>query len=142
MTHSSLAGYLYPSNFCSRCPRFHACRLTQKCQNYNPHLMECETCESRVSPNPQLAGLLPEGEYAPDLQHGIKELEDRMNVAFSHPDGKRQRLGPDITLEFEKSRRATEQLAEFLSESKAKFEEKITHALTDSAMRKYLGKLN
>ena len=141
MTHAILSGYLYPSNYRSRCPRFHACRLTQKCQNYNPHMLDCSLCETKVNPNPLLGGFLAEGEFSPDLQDSIKTVEEELGVSFAHPDGKRQKIGPDITLKWEKMRKATDQLAEFMAGSKAEFDEKIYSALVDPALKSKLGRL-
>jgi hypothetical protein len=46
-TAPQLRGYFYPTHMTARCPAFHQCRRCQLCRNYDPHVQQCQTCESR-----------------------------------------------------------------------------------------------
>ena len=46
-TAPQLRGYFYPTHIAARCPSFHQCRRCQCCRNYDPHVQQCVTCESR-----------------------------------------------------------------------------------------------
>lgn len=125
-TPALLRGNFYPSSRKERCASFHPCLATKKCQNYNPHSTLCEYCESMVRPVPNLGGYMAEGEFQPDLQHSLKLIQEAVKKAWSHPDAKAQKTTPrDIADEYDKLKKATNQLAEFSTVSKAKMEEKV-----------------
>jgi len=42
------AGFYYDSPQRKKCSRCHLCIVSSKCQNYNPHLLKCKSCELRV----------------------------------------------------------------------------------------------
>jgi hypothetical protein len=86
-------GYFYPTNLKNRCPRFSRCTVSNKCQNYDKHVLMCNVCESRVRPAQQLGGYLAEGEFQPDIQKAIKVIQKALNNPFSHPDATPTSMG-------------------------------------------------
>ena len=79
-------GFNYPTRAIQRCPKFHLCIATKKCQSYNRHERACFLCEQRVYPATNLGGCLPEGEFVSDQQNAIKVIEEGFNRAYQHPD--------------------------------------------------------
>ncbi len=142
-TPNLLKGYLYPSSRVCRCPRFHACTVTKKCQNYDPHQLDCSICETRVpETRDQIGGMLAEGEYYPDIQDAIHTIETRLHKPMAHPDYEGQEInGADITAKYEKERRAAEVLRMFTTDGSMTMEEKIMHAMVDEETRKMLGRM-
>ncbi len=121
-----LRGHLYPSNLHSRCPRFHACIATKKCQNFDCHRLDCQLCESLVRPNELVGGYLPEGEFVPDVQHALKILEVEKKIAWSSPDGQpNTQRGDQITAQYEQQRRATEVLSRFSGKTNMQIQQEI-----------------
>lgn len=139
-TPNVLKGYLYPSSRVCRCPRFHACIATKKCQNYDPHQLDCSVCEQRTTLNDNLGGFLPEGEYVPDLQDAIHTLEEQLNKPMAHPDQQGQK-GEDITNKYNKERKAADMLAHFMNDGTITMEEKIMYAMSDPETAKLLGRM-
>ena len=137
-TPNILKGFLYPSSRVSRCPRFSECLVSKKCQNYDPHQLDCAVCESRVTPQYFLGGYVPEGEYYPDVQAAFKIITKRLHKAIAHPDSPHMsfNLG-DIVEEQEKFNKSTEILRKFQAEKKLDLEETITNNLGEIEARKY-----
>lgn len=124
-------GYLYPSSRISRCPFYHRCLISNKCQSYDAHCHACVTCESMNPYEDKLGGYLPEGEYIPDLQDSIATVEKSMGLAMAHVDHEFQKVdGEDITLQHEKTRKASDQLNQFLSKSMVEIEDEILEELS------------
>lgn len=145
---SLLAGYYYPTRNAYRCPKFHMCTVTKKCQNYDRHDLACTICETRtnaseLSPDSApLGGHLPEGEFYPDLQDAIGQLERRMNKSFAHPDVESQKFNPvDIARQQDKEHKIVEMIRTFSSVGKMRMEEEIMHAMLDEETRKILGRI-
>lgn len=118
--NTSLRGHLYPSRTTSRCPRFHACIITQKCQNYDPHRMDCSLCELRVrrkllipKDDVPLGGCLPEGQHQPDMQDAIKIIQEARGQALFHVDQEKTRMERtvDISNKLTRLRKATDMMA-------------------------------
>lgn len=147
-TPNILRGYYYPTARTPRCPKFHACTVTKKCQNYDRHLLMCTLCEARtnthdVDPNSvPLGGHLPEGEYYPDLQAAMVEMEKMLNKPFAHPDSKPQTIqGDAITRNYEREHRVIETIRQFSSTGALHMEEQILNALVDPDLAQLLGRL-
>jgi hypothetical protein len=145
---NSLKGYFYPSSRVSRCPRFHACTITKKCQNFDRHLYECILCEQRTntheldSDSVPLGGYLPEGEYHPDLQFAFAELERMTGRPFSHPDDEGQTMNStDIARKWEREHRVVETIRQFTQLGSMTMDEKIMHALVDPELAELLGRM-
>lgn len=145
-----LKGYLYPSSRVSRCPRFHRCTVSNKCQNYDPHRLDCSLCELRVVremnqplEDVPLGGILPEGEYVPDLQDAVKVLSEQTGVPLAHPDNPTQKVEAlgDITDKLAKQRKAADILARFQAAGVMRMEEQIAEALVDPETAKLLGRM-
>jgi len=109
-----LKGYLYPSSRVTRCPRFHACIISKKCQTYDKNQLDCTLCERAVDPPIDLGGHIPEGEYYPDIQHAIKVVQDRLILPMAHPDQTPQSVSADIVDQQSKLRKSTEILERFV----------------------------
>lgn len=141
-TPNVLKGHLYPSSRVVRCPRWHRCIISQKCQNYNPHQLDCRICESRCRPANMLGGILAEGELIPDLQDAIHTIEQNMNMKMIDPDREAQTIDTyDITKKYEKVRKSTEMLAHFMKEPNRTLEEKAVEAMVDPEIAKLLGRM-
>jgi hypothetical protein len=141
-------GHLYPSARVPRCPRFHRCTVTNKCQNYDRHLLECNVCESRTNTHEldaacvPLGGHLAEGEFYPDLQDAIATLERMLGKAFAHPDNPSQTLNSrDIARNWEREAKVTEMVKTFSSIGALNMDEKIMEALVDEDTARLLGRL-
>jgi hypothetical protein len=83
---NQLRGFNYPTFKTERCPKFHRCIVTSKCQNFDRHSNICQNCESRVRPPIGIGGLLPEGELEPDVQEAVKTIQRILNRPMMHPD--------------------------------------------------------
>lgn len=142
-TPAILKGYLYPSVRVERCPRFHKCIVTHKCQNYDPHQADCQWCETRPIPkSTNLGGILPEGKLMPDLQDAIRCVQTVMKRPFAHPDNEMQKInGRDIERKYEKFTRSQEMLASFATSGLVDIEEKVTCAMYDLEKKKLLGRI-
>ena len=121
-TPNPLKGHMYPSRMVSRCPRFHACKITHKCQNFDQHRADCQFCEHRVVEKlnqiPEvvvLGGILPEGEYVNDLQDAIHIIEQARLAPLAHADGEMVTVGNtvDISKRLSMEAKATDMLAKF-----------------------------
>lgn len=134
-------GFNYPTSRYAKCPRFHACFISKKCQNFDKHNFECAQCESRVRPITQAGGYLPEGEYMPDLQDAMSLLEKTLKRAMVDPDADGQVMNSvDVTRDWERVTRASETLKAFMTD-KAQLEETVMHALVDPELASKLGRL-
>lgn len=147
-TPNIFKGHQYPTARTPRCPMFHACTVSKKCQNYDKHRLICTVCESRtnaheVDPNSvPLGGHLPEGEYYPDLQAAMMELEKLIHKPLAHPDAKPQSIqGAAITRDYEREHKVTEMIRHFSSVGALHMEEKIMHAMVDPDIAQLLGRL-
>lgn len=138
-----LKGYLYPSMQVTRCPFYHRCLVTGKCQNYDPHQVHCSVCETRVVPPGKLGGILPEGKYVPDLQDAIRTMEIVLNKAYANRESRGQILDTEeeITNKQSKIRKSTEMIKMFMDSGFMKMEEKIVDCLYDLEKKKILGRL-
>ena len=143
-----LRGHFYPSARVSRCPRFHRCTVTNKCQNYDRHLLECSLCEARTNTHEfdpdsvPLGGHLPEGEYYPDLQDAMAQLEKLLGKPFAHPDSESQTMASaDIARKYERDHKIVETIKMFSATGALTMEEKIMQALVDPDTAKLLGRL-
>ena len=143
-----LKGYYYPSSRICKCPRFHMCTVTHKCQNYDQHNLECEVCEQRtdthkIDPNSvPLGGHIAEGEIYPDIQDAIMQLQRMIQKPFAHPDTESQVMSAnDIASKYHHDRKVTEMLRMFGSCGRLTMEEKIMQALVDESTSEYLGRL-
>jgi hypothetical protein len=136
-------GYLYPSQRVARCPRCHLCAISHKCQNFDQHNLECAVCESR-SPMGQdkLGGIIPEGEFVPDLQDAIHTVEQMMGNPMTHPDQEGQTIKPyDISSNYDKVKKSTELLSKFLNRPDTTMDEQIMEAMVDEETKKLLGRM-
>ncbi len=145
---NTLKGNFYPSSRVSRCPRFHMCQVTKKCQSFDRHLQECNLCESRTNTHEldpdsvPLGGHLPEGEYYPDLQDAFAELEKMIGKPFAHPDMEEQHLNnADIARNWEREQRVVKTIQEFSSAGSLAMEEKIMQAMVDPEVAQLLGRM-
>lgn len=140
-----LRGFLYPSQFRQRCPRHHACIISQKCQNFDRHNRECIACESRLidagQSNIKFGGFVAEGTYSPDLQDAIKTVQDNMQMAVAHPDREFTQSSRDIVNQGTRFRKAQEKIMAFSNMMNLDMEETITDAWYDPEKRKFLGRL-
>lgn len=143
-----LRGHLYPTSRVSRCPRFHMCTVTKKCQNYDRHQLDCSVCESRTNAHlidPEsapLGGHIPEGEYYPDLQDAMGQLEKRLQKPFAHTDATSQSINQYSNYEQNtRTEQITEMIRTFSSSDRLRIEEQIMHCLVDEDTRKLLGRL-
>lgn len=141
-------GYYYPSDRTVRCPRFHRCVITNKCQNYDRHLLECNVCESRTDTHEYhqkdipLGGHLPEGELYPDLQDAITTLERKMCRAFSHPDTEHQNTRLlDVADNYSKEVKLINMTKTFSSLGVLQMEEEIVNHYVDEETAKLLGRI-
>lgn len=141
-------GYFYPSSRVCRCPRFHRCTITNKCQSFDLHLLECNVCEQRTDVHEHdpesvpLGGYLPEGEYHPDLQDAFANLERMLHKPFAHPDQEAQTLNSyDIAEKYQREKKITDMLTMFSSVGALSMDEKIMNALVDPETAKLLGRL-
>lgn len=138
-------GYNYPSGTVARCPRYHRCLVSNKCQSYDPHQPDCAVCETRVSPPlDKIGGVIPEGKYIPDIQDCVHTIEKIKLMAFAHRDSKGQTLesSVDISENWDRMRRATDMMKMFMDEGAMKLEEKTVNALYDVEKKKLLGRLD
>lgn len=111
-----LRGGLYPSQLCSRCPRFHPCTVTKKCNNFDQHQPDCQMCESLVRPPVHVGGYTPEGEFVPDLQDAMAILSRARRTPVAHPDMEAQPVDSiQITNTYERERKAADLLAAYSS---------------------------
>lgn len=143
-----MKGEFYPSNRVSRCPRFSRCTVSNKCQNYDRHLLECNVCESRTNTHEvdpvsvPLGGYLPEGEYHPDMQDALQQLERLCGRPFSHPDAvPTTQSGADIASKFEKEKKIADMVAMFSRVGPMQMEEVIMQALVNEDTAKLLGRI-
>lgn len=145
-----MRGSMYPSSRVARCPRFHRCIISNKCQNYDQHQHDCQVCESRVVSamnqpmvDVPLGGILPEGKYVPDLQDAIKTISEAINRPLAHPDAEEQSLGnhADIVDKLEKQRKAADILARFQTTGILKMTEQIVEARKDPSAARLLGRI-
>lgn len=141
------AGYLYPTSTVSRCPRFHQCKISQKCQNFDKHNLECSVCEQRtntheIDPNSvPLGGILPEGEYIPDLQDAIVTLEKRIRKSYVTYDGERSHNNAEIVDKALKERKASDMLARYMGKTEHQMEEEIYRTLLSGDEAETIGRL-
>lgn len=145
---NTLKGHYYPSSRVPKCPRFHRCTVTNKCQNYDRHLLECNICESRTNlhevdgDSVPLGGHLPEGEYYPDLQDAFATLEKLLGTPFAHPDMVGQQInGADIARQWEKEHRVTEIIRRFSALGTLQMQEEIMNAMVDPNIANLLGRM-
>jgi len=143
-TSTLLKGYMYPSSHVARCPRYHRCTISGKCQTYDAHQPDCAVCETRVYPPGKLGGLLPEGKYMPDLQDAMHTLEEMKRTPFAHRDQPGQTLeNPrDITNKYDRMRKSIDMCKMFLDEGVWNMEEKVVNALYDTNTKQLLGRLD
>lgn len=142
MTPNILRGNLYPITRQIRCPRFHACTVSHKCQNYDRHLLECRLCEARVHPVPDIVGgYLPEGQYKPDIQAAMKFIRDSMRLAYAHPDRVKQKVNPmNIAENLEKYKKSANIVSKFMSLGVLNFEVETANLWADADdARRYHG---
>jgi hypothetical protein len=79
----------------------------------------------------KLGGYLAEGEYVPDLQDSIATIEKSMGVPMAHIDNDFQKIdGEDITLQHDKTRKAADQLNQFLSKTMTQIEDELLDELS------------
>ena len=146
MTAPLLKGYLYPSHYRSRCPRFHPCTVSQKCQSFDRHCRECVVCESLLigakDARVQFGGFVAEGTYAPDLQDSIKTVRDHMQLSLSHPDREQFQQSRDIVNEGTRFLKAQQKIQAFSNLVNLEMEEKIQEAWFDPRKKKLLGRLD
>ena len=129
-TPNTLSGYLYPSDRISRCPRFHACLASKKCQNYDPHQLDCSVCESRINNNENLGGYVGEGTHMPDVQDDVRTLEKMKHQLMADPDAEGQLInGHRITEEYNEYRRASERLGKFSQYTRMQLEEEYSETV-------------
>lgn len=141
-TPAMLRGYLYPSVRVSRCPRFHRCIITHKCQNYDPHQVDCQFCETRCQPAQNLGGIIPEGELIPDLQDAVRCVQQTMMRPFAHPDAPVQKInGREIARTHDKFTKSQQVLSSFASTGLLDIEEKVKSAMYDLEKKKLLGRI-
>lgn len=141
-TPNLLRGGLYPTVHRSGCPRFHACTLTKKCQNFNRHDHACVVCESRVRPNPIVGGFLAEGEVMPDLQHAMAIMSRRLHTPFVDPEGRGQKIDhAEIANANESTRRAADMFKHFYKRGDATMDRHATDAYFDTARRRFVGRI-
>ena len=140
-TPNILKGALYPSSRRSVCPRFHACIVSKKCQNFDQHMLECIICESRVDGAPMIGGYIPEGEYYPDLQDAIHTIEDRLHRPLADPNDDGQKMDQfDVSQKYQKERKAADMMHAFLN-GPGSMEEKIVNAMVDPKLARLLGRM-
>lgn len=141
-----IRGFLYPSQYRSRCHRFHACIVSQKCQNFDRHNRECITCESRMigakAAKVQFGGFIAEGTYSPDLQDAMKCFQDRMQMRLSHPDREMTQNSYDIVNKSDRLRRATDKIEAFSNMVGLELEHTVANAWYDPKNRKLCGRLD
>ena len=127
---SALKGALYPSTRKSRCPLFHPCQATRKCQSYDPNSVMCEYCEHVIRPNPSVGGYLAEGEFVPDLQHSLKIIQQIAKRPWLHPDNPSQRINSkEVVNKYEETVAASNRLAEFAGISNLTMEHEIVERI-------------
>lgn len=136
-------GYLYPSGQVARCPRYHRCLITQKCQSYDAHNLECAVCETRVQPARHLGGYVAEGKYIPDLQDAIQTIENTIRVSFAHRDAAGQKMdsGVEITQKHNRFRKASEMIQMFMDHGIWKLDESFHNVWYDKDKKQFLGRL-
>ncbi len=138
-----LKGYLYDSTRVCRCPRFHACTISKKCQNYDPNQLDCSLCETAVDPPIDLGGHLPEGEFYPDIQDAIKTVQEALNKPLAHPDQEAQKInGPEITNQYNKTRKSIEMLKRFQGKGVLKMTEEWEDVNVDPEIAKLFGRVD
>lgn len=141
-TPAILKGHMYPSARVERCPRFHRCVATHKCQNYDLHQVDCQFCESRCSIHRHLGGLIPEGKILPDIQDAIRCVQETMKLAYAHQDASGQKInGRDISRTYDKFQKATRVLNLFASTGLTDIKEKSCLAMYDVEQQKLLGRM-
>ena len=145
---NNLKGHFYPSSRVARCPRFHMCTVTKKCQNYDRHLLQCSICELRTNTHEidpdsvPLGGHLPEGEFYPDLQDAFAGLERMLGKPFAHPDAEGQSVNSyDISRQRERESHIIEVIKNFSAVGALSMDEKIMHALVDPELANLLGRM-
>lgn len=109
-TPNLLKGEFYPSHLRAACPRFHACRLTRKCQSYDPTQADCRVCELRVRPATEVGGVKAEGMYLPDLQDAMRTIEETLKIPSAPKDGEptRGETGKEISEKWDRTRKAAD----------------------------------
>lgn len=116
--------------------------MSKKCQNYDPHSVVCEVCESRVSPQVNLGGYLAESAFFPDIQHAVSIIQQAKRAAFAHPDAEGQSIDIDnVTQKHNNIHKAIEQLANFSSMGKLQLEETIEQIAVNPEMKEILGRI-
>ena len=129
-TPNTLSGYLYPSDRINRCPRFHACLASKKCQNYDQHNLECNLCESRINNNENLGGYVAEATHMPDIQDDLRVIENMKHQLMADPDAEGQLInGHRITEQYSEERRAVERLGTFAKYSRMQLEEEYSETV-------------
>lgn len=142
ITPNILRGHFYPVPRQWRCPRFHACQVSHKCQNYDRHCLECRICESRIHPVPDIVGgYLAEGQYKPDIQAAMRNIRDMMRAPYAHPDRVKQKINPmNVAENLERYKKSTEIVARFMSLPTTKFERETADLWADAEdARRYHG---
>lgn len=135
-------GHLYPSTLRTRCPRFHRCTITNKCQSYDRTRLECQVCESRVRPPLMVKGVLAEGEFEPDLQDAMKVMRDAIRRPHAHPDQEAQKIdGYEISEKYDRVRKATEVLRMFQTAGMFSLRGQVEQAYLNPEARRMLGRL-
>lgn len=145
---NAFKGHYYPSSRIARCPRFHRCIVTNKCQSFDRHLLECNLCESRTTSHETdpdavpLGGHLAEGEFYPDLQDAIRQLELRMNIPFIDRNAEVEvHNSVDIVEEYRREKRITDMIQKFTTVGPLKMDEAIVNTYVDPETAKLLGRL-
>lgn len=137
-----LRGSLYNTSRFSKCPMQSICIVTKKCNNFDPHRLQCDVCESAVRPSTNVGGVLPEGEYIPDLQHAIKIFTDKVKKALADPDRVGQKYcAYDVTKKYDEVRKSTDMLAKFSSIVGMKFTEEVENYYLSGEDRNLLGRI-
>lgn len=141
--HSIFRGYMYPSNLTARCPRFHRCIVSNKCQSYDPHQPDCAVCETRVDPPGKLGGLLPEGKYMPDLQDAVHTIEELQHRPFAHRDAVGQPVETERAIDnkMNRIRKSIDMCKQFMDTGVWNMEEKVVRCLYDTEQKKLLGRI-
>jgi hypothetical protein len=116
--------------------------VSKKCQNYDPNQLDCSLCETAVDPPIDLGGHLPEGEFYPDLQDAVKNVQEAMRAPMAHPDAPSQTIsGPEITNEYSRTRKSIEQLKKYMGKGTLRMTEEYEQALLDPESAKLLGRI-
>lgn len=144
-TSTLLKGYMYPSAQVARCPRYHRCLISNKCQSYDAHQADCAVCETRVDPPGRLGGILPEGKYIPDLQDAISTIEKNLKVSFAHRDARMHKdpNSVEMTQKWDRLQKSVEMCKQFMAEGTwTSLDEKVMNAVYDTQQKKFLGRID